>query len=65
MIMKCGCTHPVQDSLYGKGRRVFNKTPEKKAGGAGARCTVCGGWVGLSKHEALKENKGDKTCAKE
>lgn len=42
MIDFCTCTYPVQDALYGQGRRVFNSAP----GNAGKnprrfRCTVC------------------------
>lgn len=37
MIRKCTCTHKGQDSIYGKGMRVFNDaTKESKY-----RCTVC------------------------
>lgn len=36
MILSCNCVHLVQDELYGKGKRVFNKKKDNKY-----RCTVC------------------------
>lgn len=42
-LIKCTCSHEVQDALYGKGMRVHN--PAGKSGtkdfGVKARCTVC------------------------
>ena len=35
MISSCICNHEGQDSLHGKGMRVFNETVK------GYRCTVC------------------------
>ncbi len=40
MILKCTCYHPVQDSLYGVGRRVHNKMT-RTTSGQKYRCTVC------------------------
>lgn len=40
-IKKCKCDHKDQDSMYGRGRRVFNSTTSS-SGGSGWRCTVCG-----------------------
>ena len=37
MILRCDCKHEGQDSLHGKGNRVFN--PISKPGFY--RCTVC------------------------
>jgi hypothetical protein len=37
MIQKCSCEHVVQDRIYGKGKRVFNKTGRDEV----YRCTVC------------------------
>jgi hypothetical protein len=38
-ILRCGCKHPGQDALHGKGRRVHNDTSVR---GGEYRCTVCG-----------------------
>ena len=38
-VMPCSCKHEQQDELYGKGRRVFNKT--EKTPGEVWRCSVC------------------------
>lgn len=37
-LITCVCKHEGQDEMYGKGKRVFNPAPSKKA----FRCTVCG-----------------------
>jgi len=34
-VIKCTCRHEFQDTKYGKGKRVHNKTKK------GWRCTVC------------------------
>lgn len=36
MIAPCTCSHAGQDTLHGKGRRVYNE------GKTQATCTVCG-----------------------
>jgi hypothetical protein len=38
--IKCTCTHPFQDYVYGKGNRVF--TTSTKGFPLVNRCTVCG-----------------------
>lgn len=40
MIYPCTCTHPDQDKMYGKGKRVWNALGFM--GKSGIRCTVCG-----------------------
>lgn len=59
MINRCGCTSQYQDSLYGKGMRVFNpcgKKEERKG-----RCTVCGNIKGFEggedKSEGVKKSR--------
>lgn len=37
---KCTCKHEFQDSMYGKGIRLFNSCGDSKI--TGYRCTVCG-----------------------
>ena len=39
-IMKCSCVNAVQDKMYGKGKRLFNRC---KPGSTQKvyRCTVC------------------------
>ncbi len=37
-IVHCSCTHEFQDSVYGKGRRVANRTASIPVT---YRCTVC------------------------
>lgn len=40
-IMSCNCKSEFQDSIYGKGKRLFNmKDPRKNKDEA--TCTVCG-----------------------
>ena len=39
-VKSCTCQHEFQDSVYGKGRRVHNKTNGN--GRPEYRCTVCG-----------------------
>lgn len=41
MIKKCNCKNDFQDSKYGKGYRVFNKTNKLKGSEHVHRCTVC------------------------
>ncbi len=36
-VKGCGCKHPMQDEMYGDGKRLMN---ERASGGL--RCTVCG-----------------------
>lgn len=47
-IFKCSCSHDGQDSLHGKGLRLFNKTQ-----GKGTldyfRCTVCSKEISTAK----------------
>jgi len=45
MILSCTCKSEYQDSKYGKGNRVYNRTKN------GARCTICG------KESSIKEDK--------
>ena len=50
MIRPCTCDHPGQDSLHGKGQRVWNHAIKFRGGphhgsaprGGVWRCTVCG-----------------------
>lgn len=43
MIIVCDCKHDDQDQMYGKGRRVHNRSKDKTSGRwENARCTVCG-----------------------
>lgn len=43
MILPCECKHTFQDSRYGKGMRVHNRSKNKGTGvWTNARCTVCG-----------------------
>lgn len=35
MISTCKCTHKAQDTLHGKGKRVFTETAKA------FKCTVC------------------------
>ncbi len=53
MVSSCSCQHPYQDSLYGRGNRVFNmmKSP------ASYRCTVCSKTKTVA---VTKENKVEK-----
>lgn len=45
-IMPCKCKHTHQDTLYGNGRRVYNKTVAgTNTDSQGFRCTVCGSLV--------------------
>lgn len=39
-IIKCICSHKIQDSIYGEKKRAFNLTA--KPGDSTYRCTVCG-----------------------
>ena len=44
-ILRCSCKHPWQDSRYGNGLRVFNRTKLDR-GSSGTvessyKCTVC------------------------
>ena len=42
MKANCNCKHVQQDTLHGKGIRVFNPTTEKAADNRiKGRCTVC------------------------
>ena len=34
-VLACSCKHPAQDSMYGLGKRLHNKTSK------GWRCTIC------------------------
>lgn len=45
-IMKCDCKHDFQDSVYGKGMRVFNPQGKGKDQGEEYICTVCGKTIG-------------------
>lgn len=40
-IHVCGCIHPGQDALYGRGNRLHNVCGPKSRSGQ-CRCTVCG-----------------------
>lgn len=40
MILYCGCPHPGQDALHGRGMRVWNEYRAKQ--GPARRCTACG-----------------------
>ena len=40
-IVKCACKNDYQDSKYGKGNRVANKTTSSKGTTPTFRCTVC------------------------
>lgn len=40
-IVKCACTHPHQDKVYGAGKRLANKTMKKNGEKFLYRCTVC------------------------
>lgn len=40
-IAPCSCHHPIQDHLYGKGRRVHNTVKNTGKLGGDIRCTVC------------------------
>lgn len=50
LIAKCTCKSEFQDSLYGKGMRVFNRTED----GKGGRCTVCGSCIGTAHPKKAK-----------
>ena len=39
-VRMCSCAHDVQDQLYGRSKRVFNRA-KTKSGGTVWRCTVC------------------------
>lgn len=41
MIIACNCKHESHDRLYGKGRRLHNKTKKGGTGPTLYRCTVC------------------------
>lgn len=41
VIKSCTCRHDYQDEVYGKGKRVMNRTSLKKVSTPRARCTVC------------------------
>ena len=41
IIAKCTCKHEYQDSIYGKGNRLWNHAPAKGAKPRRYRCTVC------------------------
>jgi len=41
-IKKCTCKHLYQDSKYGKGLRVHNKSRSVRKDGVAWTCTVCG-----------------------
>lgn len=57
MIRQCTCIHKGQDSLHGKGMRVFNPTNK------GFRCTVCA--CNVVDNELTKANaKAEKASAK-
>lgn len=40
-VMLCTCTHEFQDSIYGKGKRLFVRLG-KPGKATGYKCTVCG-----------------------
>lgn len=43
-LVKCECSHPQQDQMYGHGMRVttpINKEQAKKPPNMMVRCTVC------------------------
>jgi len=42
-LLGCECAHSYQDTVYGRQRRVHNRTKQNKAIVSRAwRCTVCG-----------------------
>ena len=41
-VFACTCSHPSQDSIYGKNRRLWNPCVTKGSKRVGFRCTVCG-----------------------
>lgn len=41
-VISCTCQSEYQDKLYGKGRRIANKTEKKLGLSPVWRCTVCG-----------------------
>lgn len=41
-VYKCSCEHAAQDSIHGKGYRVFNRRQNPKFLVPTYRCTVCG-----------------------
>jgi len=42
IIKPCTCIHEYQDSIYGKGNRLYNHAPAKGLKPRRYRCTVCG-----------------------
>lgn len=41
MIKSCNCQHKYQDSKYGRGMRVHNKSKSRVSGKTAWICTVC------------------------
>ncbi len=41
IVRSCTCTHESQDSLYGRGNRLWNHAPSKGGKPRRYRCTVC------------------------
>lgn len=39
-ILSCKCSHEYQDTVYGKGRRLHNRSGKKE--NSHYACTVCG-----------------------
>lgn len=54
MILLCTCTHPAQDQIHGKGKRVHNLCKHDTA----IRCTVCGHEAALSNTQVKDIKKG-------
>lgn len=52
-IVKCTCTSEYQDSVYGKGMRVYNPVG-KGSQDAGYKCTVCGKTTGGTSSKSKK-----------
>ncbi len=40
-VLPCNCKNENQDSLYGKGNRLFNNCKPKSVGEKWFRCTAC------------------------
>lgn len=56
MIYPCVCKNDFQDSLYGKGRRVYNVGKVNKV------CTVCGNKATLSDSDRkISKDKEEKS----
>lgn len=58
MILKCICTHKVQDEMYGAGKRVCN--PCNKSSGNEHRCTVCAKLVTPGQAATVDKSGGEK-----